>query len=94
MEELCKIWSIDLKNCANASLNSWSIFDWDKKQSKLEKLKKESEGENFWQDNKNAQQVMKDISDIQSEMELWNGLSSQVNDFLDLAASGDESFRE
>ena len=83
-----------MKNYASVSLNLWSIFDWDKKQSKLKKLTKESEGENFWQDNKNAQQVMKEISDIQSEMDLWNGLSSQVNDYLDLASSGDESFRE
>jgi peptide chain release factor 2 len=37
--------------------------------------------------------VMKEISDIQSEIDLWTGLQSQVNDFLDLASSDDESFR-
>jgi peptide chain release factor 2 len=36
---------------------------------------------------------MKEISDIQSEIDLWTGLQSQVNDFLDLASSDDESFR-
>jgi peptide chain release factor 2 len=75
-------------------MNLWSIFDWDKKHPRLDKLLKESEGDNFWQDNKNAQSVMKKISDIQSEMDLWNGLSSRVNDFLDLAASNDDSFRQ
>ena len=36
---------------------------------------------------------MKEISDIQSEIDMWTGLQSQVNDFFDLASSGDESFR-
>ena len=36
---------------------------------------------------------MKKISDIQSEIDMWTGLQSQVNDFFDLASSGDESFR-
>ncbi len=82
-----------LKICVKKSTNSWSIFDWDTKQSKLSQLIKKSEGENFWQDNKNAQSVMKEIADIQAEFVLWNGLSSQIKDYLDLAASGDESFR-
>ena len=37
---------------------------------------------------------MKLISDIQSEIDLWNNLTSQVQDYLDLASSGDESFRQ
>ena len=37
---------------------------------------------------------MKLISDIQSEIDLWNNLTSQVKDYLDLASSGDESFRQ
>jgi len=83
-----------LKNYASALANLWSIFDWDRKQSRLNQITKKSEGEDFWQDNKKAQAVMKEISDIQSEMDLWNKLSKQVNDYHDLAASGDESFRE
>jgi len=56
-------------------------------------LLKQSEGESFWQDNKKAQSVMKEISDIQAEVDLWIGLQNQVKDYLDLASSGDESFR-
>ena len=74
--------------------NLWSIFDWDNKKSRLKQLTKESEADNFWQDNKRAQYVMKLISDIQSEIDLWNSLTNQVNDYIDLASSGDESFRE
>ncbi len=37
---------------------------------------------------------MKEIADIQAELDLWNGLSKQVKDYLDLAGSGDESFRQ
>lgn len=83
-----------LKTYGKELLNSWSIFDWDNKQSHLKELIKESEGETFWQDNKKAQSVMKEISDIQSEIDLWNGLTAQVADYKDLASSGDESFRE
>lgn len=72
----------------------WSIFDWAQKQTRLIILQKESEGESFWLDNKNAQFVMKTISDLQTEIELWNGLSSSLNDYLDLSKSQDESFRE
>jgi peptide chain release factor 2 len=83
-----------LKIYAIKSTNSWSIFDWEHKQPKLKELIKESEGVNFWQDNKNAQSVMKEIADIQAEMDLWNGLAGQVKDYTDLAASGDESLRQ
>ena len=83
-----------MKIYAKESLNLWSIFDWDNKQSRLKQLTEESKGENFWQDNKRAQYVMKLISDIQSEIDLWNNLTSQVQDYLDLASSGDESFRQ
>ncbi len=37
---------------------------------------------------------MKEIADIQEEADLWKTISNRAKDFLDLAFSGDESFRQ
>jgi peptide chain release factor 2 len=82
-----------LKNYRKESKIFWSIFDWDKKQTELTKLSKISEKEEFWQDNKSAQQTMKRISELKDEIALWSGLSDSIHTYLDLANSEDESFR-
>ena len=78
---------------ARESTNLWSIFDWDQKTAKLNDLNKQSERETFWLDNKKAQITMKEISDLRAEIDLWNNLTQKTQDYVDLAGSGDESFR-
>ncbi len=75
------------------SLTLWSIFDWDKKQTELDELNKSSEKEAFWEDNKSAQLVMKRISDLKDEINLWTNLADSIQTYLGLASSDDESLR-
>jgi peptide chain release factor 2 len=72
----------------------WSIFDLDKKKIELEKLIKKSKSDNFWGDNRSAQSVMRNISDIQDEITLWDEITKKTSDLLDLVQTGDESFHE
>ncbi|HAF62254.1 MAG TPA: peptide chain release factor 2 [Anaerolineaceae bacterium] len=76
-------------NCSR----SRSIFDWDHKKSELSKLTKQSEASNFWDNPNNARQIMKTISDLHDEIEMWETLFQQTQSLHDLAAMEDESFR-
>ncbi len=80
----------------NVKLNyshSRSIFDWDHKKSELEKLTKQSESTNFWDNPNDARRVMKTISDIHDEIEMWETLFQRTISLHDLADMEDESFR-
>jgi len=57
------------------------------------KLVNKSKTENFWADNRSAQSVMREIASLQEEMDIWNSISAKSKDLLDLAKTGDESFR-
>ncbi len=74
-------------------MNLWSIFDWDDKKSKLIKLEKSSESPEFWADNRSAQLVMKQISDLRDEINQWEKLTNNIQELLDLSRTGDESLR-
>ena len=60
----------------------------------LDQLIEKSKAENFWGDNRSAQSIMRQISDIQEEIDLWAIISNKNSDLLDLTQSGDETFRE
>jgi peptide chain release factor 2 len=72
----------------------WSIFDLGKKKEKLDQLIEKSKSEKFWGDNRTAQSIMRNISDIQDVIELWNSITKKTKDLLDLVQSGDESFHD
>jgi peptide chain release factor 2 len=74
-------------------VNLWSIFDWDDKKSKLIKLEKSSESPEFWADNRSAQLVMKQISDLRDEINQWEKLTNNIQELLDLSRTSDESLR-
>jgi len=59
----------------------------------LTKLVDKSKTEKFWVDNRSAQSVMREISSLQEEIETWNSISKKTKNLLDLAKTGDESFR-
>jgi len=59
----------------------------------LIKLVDKSKTENFWADNRSAQSVMREIASLQEEIKIWNSISIKTKDILDLAKTGDESFR-
>ncbi len=60
----------------------------------LNQLIEKSKAKNFWGDNRAAQTIMRQISDIQEEIALWAVITNKSSDLLDLSRSGDESFRK
>jgi peptide chain release factor 2 len=68
---------------------SWSIFDLPQKEDQLESLLKQSEDQEIWNDPSKAQDLMKKISDLRSEVDQWNRLNQKTTDLLELANSQD-----
>jgi len=61
-------------------MNYGGIFDFDSKKSTLEKLRKESTATNFWNDSNKASAILKKISLIEKELELWQDLKRRHGD--------------
>jgi len=74
-------------------LHSRSIFDWETKKNKLSQLLKESESPTFWDNPTYAQEIMKDISDLNNEIEEIENLFNNIQALHDLALLEDESLR-
>lgn len=59
--------------------------------NKLAQLEAEMSAPDFWIDQKTAQTVSQDFSDIKNEVDKWENISRRVDDLIELASSGDES---
>ncbi|HQN05213.1 MAG TPA: peptide chain release factor 2 [Anaerolineaceae bacterium] len=68
-------------------------LDLPAKEQELDKLQKQSEVPDLWDDPQSAQRLMKKLSAIKDEVEGWHNLVKRIQDTLDLAKMGDESFR-
>ena len=60
--------------------NLGGSFDFDNWSQKLENLKQESTNPGFWNDNQNAQTVLRKISRIEKNIALWEDLDRRNND--------------
>jgi peptide chain release factor 2 len=69
----------------------WSVFDLPKQEINLAHLEKQSESPDLWNDPKSAQKLMKNISDLRSEIAGWIKLESRVKDTLELTELKDKS---
>ena len=56
------------------------IFDLDSKSKIVEELRKKSSDKDFWSDNQNASKVLRKISIIEKEIQLWEDLSRRHDD--------------
>jgi peptide chain release factor 2 len=63
------------------------------KEDELSKLRIASAAVDFWDTPDCAQNVMRDISRLQDEVDDWRGISLKINDAIELAQIGDETFR-
>ena len=61
-------------------MNYGGIFDFDSKESILVKLREESTATDFWNDSNRASSVLKKISIIEKEFELWQSLERRHSD--------------
>lgn len=64
------------------------------KEKQLAELQKQTEVEDFWQNPDQAQEVMRQISTLNDELEPWLELRQRINDALELVSLEDESLRE
>jgi peptide chain release factor 2 len=74
-------------------MNYGGIFDFESKESVLAKLRKESIASDFWNDNNKASSILKKISLIEKELELWQDFERRHGDLEVLFefAESDES---
>lgn len=61
-------------------MNCGGIFDFNSKESNLAKLRKQSTATDFWNDSNRASAVLKKISIIEKELELWQNLERRHSD--------------
>ena len=70
------------------------IFDLDAKLTRLAEIEQETLKPNFWNDNENAQRILKERTALKSEVDFWEGLKSEVEEargYFELAKEeGDE----
>jgi peptide chain release factor 2 len=69
----------------------WSVFDLPVQEINLAELEKQSESPDLWNDPQSAQKLMKNISDLRSEITDWKKLESRIKDTLELTELKDES---
>lgn len=60
----------------------------------LKKLKKQSENTDFWQDNNNAQEVMRQVNKLEAKTELWLNLIESINEVSEMSELNDDSIKE
>lgn len=87
----------DLKNSADELANQIAgaikALDIDTKKTELDRLKKESEAPDFWQDNQVAQATMQKISALEQQITPWEELRTAIKDTQELIGLKDESLR-
>jgi peptide chain release factor 2 len=69
------------------------IFDVEGKELKIKQLQAKTEDNSFWNDQKAAQQIHREIKSLQVWIDLWNPLHkkiSELNDLIQLAKSEDD----
>ncbi len=71
----------------------WSIFDLPDKKSTLSELEKLAENPNLWDDREKAQETLKRIVELRTEIQDIEQLNLRINDSYELAQMDDESIR-
>ncbi len=69
------------------------IFKLDEKEGKIKELRKKTEAQEFWNDQKEAQKVLQIIKSIQNWIDIWEDINNNYNnldEFIQLAKSEDE----
>ncbi len=80
-----------LKREINKTVDSLNLIELEEKRSKL---KKETEAEGFWQDNKQASKIMRELSEIEEEITTWTTLQKEIQDIYELAALEDKDLQK
>ncbi|KAF0112420.1 MAG: peptide chain release factor 2 [Chloroflexi bacterium] len=60
----------------------------------MEEFQKKSEDPHLWDDPKQAQQLMKSLSDLRDEINLWTSLERRISDTLELSSMEDPTLND
>ncbi|MEO6696187.1 MAG: peptide chain release factor 2 [Ignavibacteria bacterium] len=84
-----------LKSSKEKLISLRRFLEVDKKVLRIEELEKDSQDENFWDDNKSAQKIFQEISNLKKWVEEFNSVENHfkdINSLIDMAeAETDES---
>jgi len=87
--------SIIKMNSIKQKLNELTThLDLETKKKHLSELQKESQKPDLWDNQDKAQNLLKEINDLQDEISDWEGLSEKVDDTIELLEIGDTSIGE
>ncbi len=85
----CKIQIMEYQKARNELdqryLSIRKSFDKDQKLDQLRKLDKQSQEPNFWQNQTNAQKIMKMIAEINNQIDSFDSIATQIKDLKTLA---------
>ncbi|MSQ10807.1 MAG: peptide chain release factor 2 [Dehalococcoidia bacterium] len=71
--------------CATVLPTSWCVFDIAAKEQEAAALEQQSVASGFWDDVQYAQRVMRRLSTVREDAELWRGLERRSSDAVELA---------
>src|SRR3990172_5083296 len=63
---------------------SWSVFDVAGKQQRIAQLEQHASSAGFWNDARSAQEVMRELTALRADVEVWSALSRRVHDAIEL----------
>jgi peptide chain release factor 2 len=66
-------------------MKQWCIFDLASKKHDIERLEAESLAEDFWSDNRKAQELMQHLNALREEITTWENIAAQLADLHGLA---------
>jgi peptide chain release factor 2 len=72
---------------------SWSVFDLPAKEKQLAELEAKSQDANLWDNSEEAQKVMRALSRVREEVDLWRKTTQHISDALELASLDDPAMR-
>ncbi len=74
-----------------SSPSSGGVFDIASKESRIAELEAQSSVADFWNDPAAGQQVMRELTRLREQVGVWQEITQQLSDNLELAELGDES---
>lgn len=81
------------RDCDQKTKDLMVLFDFTIKEAELGEFQKKSEEPDLWNNNENAQRVMKKLADLRNEVNEWLALQKLVQDSIELAEMDEESLR-
>jgi len=83
-----------IKNLSERLEKAVLILNLEKDRKKTNSLEAESSSESFWNDQKQAQEIMQEIANLKNRIEAWDEITVEINDFAEILEATDENDHE